>query len=350
MADGKVTACGSHYRHEGRSVRAADIQCYAALAAPGTYKYDDEERGENGSDGYIPMRQLASTLHNDFQLVSEMSDKLQSFGLVKTEVLLLGGSKSPAYLQVALDNLEKVLPNAKRVEFARLGHAAAWNSDRGGKPEVVVQALRVFLPDHKISSIILHLVLGRFVCKVGSSSQEEELFSPRLNQESASSLALRPRASLRLSKFFFILQWCFPQHLLEIRDEMLLTAVSKVVGNHCPIKFIRLADLLGGRKKPMTLDQPFEPNAKVILKELLQPAFTSAKRFCHGINRPEAFIGFDGGNDFIDELEIDIRLGTFRTKRGDSGFVTASVIDPFGNILGIMYNPHYVQVLGSRTA
>ena len=37
------------------------------------------------------------------------------------------------------------------------------------------------------------------------------------------------------------------------------------------------------------------------------------------------------------------------TKRGDSGFVTASVIDPFGNILGIMYNPHYVEVLGSRT-
>ena len=38
------------------------------------------------------------------------------------------------------------------------------------------------------------------------------------------------------------------------------------------------------------------------------------------------------------------------TKRGDSGFVTASVIDPFGNILGIMYNPHYVEVLGARRA
>ena len=25
-------------------------------------------------------------------------------------------------------------------------------------------------------------------------------------------------------------------------------------------------------------------------------------------------------------------------------------IDPFGNILGIMYNPHYVEVLGSQTA
>ena len=30
------------------------------------------------------------------------------------------------------------------------------------------------------------------------------------------------------------------------------------------------------------------------------------------------------------------------------GFVTASVVDPFGNILGIMYNQHYLQVLGSR--
>ena len=35
------------------------------------------------------------------------------------------------------------------------------------------------------------------------------------------------------------------------------------------------------------------------------------------------------------------------TKRGESGFVTASVVDPFGNVLGIMTNPHYVQVLAS---
>ena len=29
------------------------------------------------------------------------------------------------------------------------------------------------------------------------------------------------------------------------------------------------------------------------------------------------------------------------------GYITASVVDPFGNILGIMYNPHYLQVLDS---
>ncbi|MDX3231499.1 VOC family protein [Streptomyces sp. ME19-01-6] len=29
------------------------------------------------------------------------------------------------------------------------------------------------------------------------------------------------------------------------------------------------------------------------------------------------------------------------------GFVTASVVDPFGNTLGVMYNQHYLDVLGS---
>jgi predicted enzyme related to lactoylglutathione lyase len=30
------------------------------------------------------------------------------------------------------------------------------------------------------------------------------------------------------------------------------------------------------------------------------------------------------------------------------GFVTASVVDPFGNVLGVMYNAHYLEVLGSQ--
>jgi hypothetical protein len=35
------------------------------------------------------------------------------------------------------------------------------------------------------------------------------------------------------------------------------------------------------------------------------------------------------------------------TERG-AGFITASVIDPFGNILGIMHNPHYLEVCRGR--
>jgi predicted enzyme related to lactoylglutathione lyase len=34
------------------------------------------------------------------------------------------------------------------------------------------------------------------------------------------------------------------------------------------------------------------------------------------------------------------------TERG-VGFITASVVDPFGNILGIMTNRHYLEVLGA---
>lgn len=32
----------------------------------------------------------------------------------------------------------------------------------------------------------------------------------------------------------------------------------------------------------------------------------------------------------------------------EAGFVTASVLDPFGNILGLMFNPHYLEMLGER--
>lgn len=32
----------------------------------------------------------------------------------------------------------------------------------------------------------------------------------------------------------------------------------------------------------------------------------------------------------------------------EGGFITASVVDPFGNILGIMYNPHYLEILKSK--
>ncbi|WFE49972.1 VOC family protein [Micromonospora sp. WMMD1155] len=38
------------------------------------------------------------------------------------------------------------------------------------------------------------------------------------------------------------------------------------------------------------------------------------------------------------------------TPHGDGGFVTASVVDPFGNVLGVMRNPHYLDVLAALTA
>ncbi|MET9248469.1 VOC family protein [Nonomuraea sp. NPDC003709] len=54
----------------------------------------------------------------------------------------------------------------------------------------------------------------------------------------------------------------------------------------------------------------------------------------------------------VDDLEAALdRLVTLGAKEHQAirqhgeGFVTASVIDPFGNILGVMYNQHYLDVL-----
>jgi hypothetical protein len=73
-----------------------------------------------------------------------LEDAVDNFRAVPAEVLLLGGSKSPAYMRTALAALEKVLPKARRIEFAGLGHGASGNRDQWGKPDVVAAALREF--------------------------------------------------------------------------------------------------------------------------------------------------------------------------------------------------------------
>ena len=58
----------------------------------------------------------------------------------------------------------------------------------------------------------------------------------------------------------------------------------------------------------------------------------------------------------VDDLEgtvrrlLDLGATTYEpvTPRGDSGFVTASVVDPFGNVLGVMTNPHYVEMVEAQ--
>lgn len=46
-------------------------------------------------------------------------------------------------------------------------------------------------------------------------------------------------------------------------------------------------------------------------------------------------------------LELGATLVQDITEQGP-GFVTAAVIDPFGNVLGIMHNEHYLEILKAR--
>ena len=57
----------------------------------------------------------------------------------------------------------------------------------------------------------------------------------------------------------------------------------------------------------------------------------------------------------VDDLEGTVRrllaLGATEyqpiTRHGEN-FATASVVDPFGNVLGVMHNPHYLEMLAAR--
>lgn len=94
--------------------------------------------------GYARLRELVPAMRFDFNIVAQRGDRIASFGEVGAEVLLLGGSRSPRYLLAALDALERILPNARRVDFPGLDHSAPWNEDRGGSPRTVARALRAF--------------------------------------------------------------------------------------------------------------------------------------------------------------------------------------------------------------
>ena len=106
-----------------------------------------KQEDRKGAGAYVPMRALAPTLHYDFALVQETCRLPMPFDQIRADVLLMGGSKSPAYLKAALDRLETLLPSAERVELADCDHAASWNADRGGRPAAVAVALRRFFAD-----------------------------------------------------------------------------------------------------------------------------------------------------------------------------------------------------------
>jgi pimeloyl-ACP methyl ester carboxylesterase len=92
-------------------------------------------------DGDIPIPDLVPTMRFDHQLVVELADTGPEYAALTASVLLLGGSKSPPYLQVALDELSSVLPNSRQVIIAGLGHSGP---DEGGDPERVAEDLREF--------------------------------------------------------------------------------------------------------------------------------------------------------------------------------------------------------------
>lgn len=102
------------------------------------------QEAKQAAGEYPTMGELALTLHSDFAIVTESSGRLDDYRSIQIEVLLMGGSKSPAFLKRALRDLAGVIPRARRIELSGLDHDASWNSDRGGNPGPVASELRQF--------------------------------------------------------------------------------------------------------------------------------------------------------------------------------------------------------------
>lgn len=93
----------------------------------------------------VTMRMLAPTLHHDGTIILGAADHADELKGITADVLLMGGGKSPKYLGAALDGLQRVLPDARRVEIPGAGHAATWNRAIGGAPDAVAAELRRWL-------------------------------------------------------------------------------------------------------------------------------------------------------------------------------------------------------------
>jgi pimeloyl-ACP methyl ester carboxylesterase len=98
-------------------------------------------RLETRRPGKVGIADLVPTQHFDMQIVQEMADSASEYARLPTRVLLIGGTKSPAYLGTALDELAKVLPESRRVTLQGCTHEGPEN---GGSPVVVARALRDF--------------------------------------------------------------------------------------------------------------------------------------------------------------------------------------------------------------
>jgi hypothetical protein len=102
------------------------------------------QEGRQPASGYPTMRELAPTIHDDFAIVAASAGRLDDWRSIRANVLLMGGATSPAFLKRALDDLGRVLPGARRVELAGVGHEASWNADRRGAPATVAPSIRSF--------------------------------------------------------------------------------------------------------------------------------------------------------------------------------------------------------------
>ncbi|MEV1048709.1 alpha/beta hydrolase [Streptomyces sp. NPDC049916] len=87
------------------------------------------------------LRDLLPAVRYDFHDVQTADGTITRYRSLTKPVLLLSGTRSPAFLQEAARTLHTVIPEARHTVINRAGHDAPWNS---GRPHAVATALTDF--------------------------------------------------------------------------------------------------------------------------------------------------------------------------------------------------------------
>ncbi len=92
-------------------------------------------------DGYAPIGEPPPAMRYDFQIVGEMSQQIKPFSRLDKMVLLLGGTKIPNHLTLALKEPAATLPNVTR-RTLRDSIRQRMEIQSGSAPLVVADAIR----------------------------------------------------------------------------------------------------------------------------------------------------------------------------------------------------------------
>jgi pimeloyl-ACP methyl ester carboxylesterase len=78
----------------------------------------------------IPLRVLTENFSQDRIVINDSARLLAEIKDIQASILLLGGTKSTDYLEKALDSLQRIIPEARRIYLKGVGHIAADNSEQ----------------------------------------------------------------------------------------------------------------------------------------------------------------------------------------------------------------------------
>ena len=96
-------------------------------------------------DGYLDLSELLPAMRYDSGVVSGMQRAMARVPDLRKPLLVLSGTRSPAYLKTAAAELATRLFIGRHVILRGLDHSAPWNIDKGGQPSCVSDAEVPFL-------------------------------------------------------------------------------------------------------------------------------------------------------------------------------------------------------------